>query len=97
MVKVHPQHQAHKAPQNDLIPVKYVELLPTFLGENLVQTRQPSPIPKKFLAHWRPDCFCAFRQGAQGHDVENSFSLEIEVQKLIDASVLPFKNLNPSM
>jgi len=97
MVKGHPQHQTHKAPQYDLIPMKYAELLPTFLRENLVQTRPPPPIPKKLTAHWRPDRFCAFHQGAQGHDVENCFSLKIEFQKLIDANVLPFKNLNPSV
>jgi len=36
MVKGHPQRQAHKAPQNDPIPMKYAELLPTLLRENLV-------------------------------------------------------------
>jgi len=51
----------------------------------------------KLPAHWRPDRFYAFHQGAQGHDVENYFSLKIEVQKLIDVDVLPFKNLNPSV
>jgi len=97
MVKGHPQHQAHKAPQNDLIPMKYAELLPTLLRENIVQTRPPLSIPKKLPTHWRLDRFCAFHQGAQCHDVENCFSLKIEVQKLIDADVMPFKNLNPSV
>ena len=93
----HPQHLAHKAPQYDLIPMKYVELLPTLLREDLVQTRPPPPIPKKLPTHWRPDRFCAFHQRAQGHDVENCFSLKIEVQKLIDVGALPFKKLNPSV
>jgi len=84
------QNQAHKALQFDPIPMKYAELLPTLLRENLVQTRPPPPIPKKLPTHWRPDLTCAFHQRAQGHDVENCFSLKIEVQKLIDASVLPF-------
>jgi len=97
MVKGHPQHQAHKAPQYDLIPMKYAELLPALLRENLVKTRPPPSIPKKLPAHWRPDHFCAFHHGAQGHDVENRFSLKIEVQKLIDVDVLPFKRLNPSV
>jgi len=38
IVKGHPQHQAHKAPENGLIPMKYAELLFTLLRENLVQT-----------------------------------------------------------
>jgi len=92
-----PLNQAHKALQFDPIPMKYVELLPTLLRENLVQTRLPAPIPKKLPAHWRPDLRCAFHQGAQGHDIEHCFSLKIEVQKLVNANVLPFKNLNPSM
>jgi len=92
-----PHNQAQKALQFDPIPIKYAELLPTSLKENLVQTKPPSPIPKKLSARWRPDLFCAFHQGAQGHDVKHCFSLKIEVQKLINANVLPFKNLNPSM
>ena len=85
-----PQNQAHKALQFDPIPMKYAELLPTLLRENLVQTRPPPPIPKKLPTNWKPDLTCAFHQGAQGHDVKNCFSLKIEVQKLIDARVLPF-------
>jgi len=92
-----PQNQAHKALQFDPIPMKYAELLPTLLRENLVQTRPPPPITKKLPARWRSDLCRAFHQGAQGHDVEQCFSLKIEVQKLIDADVLPFKNLNSSV
>jgi len=77
--------------------MKYAELLPTLLRGNLVQTKPPPPIPKKLPAHWRPDLCCTFYRGAQGHDVENCFPLKIEVQKLIDADVLPYKNLNTSV
>lgn len=92
-----PHHQAQKTPQYDLIPMKYAELLPSLLERNLVQTRPPPPIPKKLPARWRPDLYCTFHQGAQGHDVEHCFSLKIEVQKCIDDDVLPFKNLNMSV
>jgi len=92
-----PKNQAHKALQFNPITMKYAELLPTLLRENLVQTRPPPPIPKKLPAHWRPDFTCVFHQGAQGHDVENCFSLKIEIRKLIDVNALPFKNLNPSV
>jgi len=61
------------------------------------QNQPPSPIPNKLSARWKPDLRCAFHQGAQGHDIEHCFSLKIEVQKLIDADALPFKNLNSSM
>jgi len=97
MVKGQPRHLAQKAPQYNPILMKYVELLPTLLRENLVQTRPPPPIPKKLPARWRPDLFCAFHQGEQRHDEEHCFSLKIEVQKLIDVDVFLFKNLNPSV
>jgi len=81
-----PRQQAlQQALRFDPIPMKYAELLPTWLMENLVQTRPPPPIPKKLPTHWKPDLTWAFHQGAQGHDVENCSSLKIEVQKLIDA------------
>lgn len=91
------QQQAPRALQFDPIPMKYTELFPYLLKKNLIQTRAPPPVPKKLPAQWRPDLFCAFHQGAQGHDIEHCFSLKIEVQKLIDNDVLPFKNLNPSV
>jgi len=78
-------------PQYDPIPMKYAKLLHYLLERNLVQTRSPPPIPKKLPARWRPDLFCVFHQGAQGHDVEHCFSLKIEVQKLIEADLIPFK------
>jgi len=79
MVKGQPRHQAQKASQYDSIPMKYAELLPTLLRENLVQTRPPPPIPKKLSARWRPDLFCASHQGAHGHYEEHCFSLKMEV------------------
>ncbi|KEH16001.1 hypothetical protein MTR_0389s0020 [Medicago truncatula] len=77
----------------DPIPMKYAKLLPYFLERNLVQTRPPPPIQKKLPARWRPDLFCVFHQGAQGHDVERCFSLKIEVQKLIKDDLIPFEEL----
>jgi hypothetical protein len=97
LVQPQPQQQAPRALQFDLIPMKYAELLSYLLKKSFVQTKAPLPVPKKLPAWWRPDLFCVFHQGAQGHDVEPCFSLKIEVQKLIDDNVLPFKNLNPSV
>jgi len=86
-----PQQQAQKAPQYDPIPMKYAKLLHYLLERNLVQTRPPPPVPKKLPTRLRPDLFCVFHQGAQGHDVEHCFSLKIEVQKLIEANLIPFE------
>jgi len=90
-----PQNQAQKAPQYDQIPLKYEDLLPVLLREHCVQTRPPPRVPKKLPARWRPDLFCAFHQGAQGHDVEHYFSLKIEVQNFIDANILSFEVSTP--
>jgi len=86
-----PRQQAQKTPQCDPIPMQYEKLLPYLLERNLVQTRPPPPIPKKLPARWRPDLFCTFHQGAQGHDVEHCFSLKIKVQKLIKENLIPFE------
>jgi len=85
-----PRQQAPGALQFDLIPMKYAELFPYLLEKRFIQTRAPPPVPKKLPTQWRLGLFCAFHQGAQGHDVEDCFSLKIEVQKLIEAKVLPF-------
>ena len=86
------RQQASGQPQFDPIPMKYATLLHYLLERNLVQTRPPPPIPKKLPARWRPDLFCVFHQGAQGHDVEHCFSLKIEVQKLIEVDLIPFED-----
>ena len=77
------QNQAQGAPQFDLIPVKYAELLPTLLKENLIQTRPPLPVPKRLPMGYRVDLSCAFHQGAPGHDIEQCFAFRTVVQKLI--------------
>jgi hypothetical protein len=59
----------------DLIPMKYVELLPSLLKGNYVQTRPPPPMPKKLPAGFRADLSCVFHQGASGHDVERCYAL----------------------
>jgi len=90
-----PQNRVQRTPQYDLIPIKYAELLPILLEKNLVQTKAPPLFPERLSARYRPDLSCAFHQGAPGHDVEHCFSLKIKVQKLIEANILSFKDLNP--
>ncbi|RHN71941.1 putative transcription factor bZIP family [Medicago truncatula] len=85
-----PRQQAPRI-KFDPIPIKYAKLLPYLLERNLVQIRPPPPIPKILPARWRPDLFCVFHQGAQGHDVERCFSLKIAVQKLIEDDLIPFE------
>jgi len=82
------QNQARKASRFGPIPVKYAELFPTLLRENLIQTRLPPPMPKKLSTWYRADLSCAFHQGAPGHDIEQCFAFRNVVQELIQANTL---------
>jgi hypothetical protein len=75
----------------------YAELLPALIEKNLVQTRTPPPLPEKLPWWHRADHFCAFHQGAPGHDIEQCWALKYEVQKLIKANTLSFKDMNPNV
>jgi hypothetical protein len=75
----------------------YAELLPALLEKNLVQTRAPPPLPEKLPWWHRADHFCAFHQGAPDHDTEQCWALKYEVQKLIRANSLSFKDTNPNV
>jgi len=57
--------------QIDQIPVTYAELLPRLLRKNLVQTREPSSMPEKLPAWYRPEQTCTFHQGGPDHNIEN--------------------------
>lgn len=76
------QNQARRASQFDLIPVKYVDLLPILLKKRLVQTRPPPRVPNPLPSWYRPDLNCDFHQGAPGHDTKQCYALKEEVQKL---------------
>jgi len=71
---------------------KYAELLPVLFEKNLVQTRAPPRVPERLSVRYRSDLSCVFHQGAPGHDVDHCFYLKIEVQKLIEANILSFKD-----
>ena len=81
----------------DPIPMKYADLLPALLAKNLVQTKPPPPVPKRLPAWYRTDLTCAFHQGAPGHDVEHCYALKKEVQNLVRANLLSFRDSNPNV
>jgi hypothetical protein len=85
-----PRQQAPRT-QIDPIPMKYAELFPKLLEKNLVYTKAPPPVPAKLTSRYRPDLFCAFHQGAPGHDIEHCFALQKIVQKLIRKNLIPFE------
>jgi len=74
------------------ILMTYAELLPILIKENLVQTRAPPRVPNELPVWYQSDLSCVFHQGAPGHDIKPCFSLKIEVQKLIEANILSFKD-----
>ncbi|KAK2371753.1 hypothetical protein QL285_072966 [Trifolium repens] len=78
----------------DPIPMKYADLLPALLTKNLVQTKPPPPVPERLPAWYRTDLTCVFHQGALGHDVEHCYALKKEVQNLVHANLLTFKDSN---
>ena len=67
-----PRQQAQRT-QIDPIPMKYADLFPRLLERKLIYTKAPLPVPVKLTARYRPDLFCAFHQGASGHDIEHCF------------------------
>jgi len=81
--KIIPHNQVRKASQCDPIPWKYAELLPDLFRRHLVQTRPPPQKPKKLPSGYGPDLFCAFHQGAPGHDIEQCSAFQKVVQKLV--------------
>jgi len=85
-----PRQQAPRT-QIDPIPMSYADLFPRLLERNLVYTKAPLPVPAKLPSRYRPDLFCAFHQGAPGHDIEHYFALEKVVQKLIQKNLIPFE------
>jgi hypothetical protein len=90
------QNLSQRTPQFDPIPMSYAELFPVLIGKNLVQTRAPPKVPAKLPRWYRSDHFCAFHQGAPGHDIERCFALKAEVQRLIKDNILSFKDQNPN-
>ncbi|XP_050919668.1 uncharacterized protein LOC127137237 [Lathyrus oleraceus] len=73
------QNRIQKRPQCDPIPMSYDKMFPALLAKNHVQTRSPPPLPKD-LAYWyKAYQFCAYHQGAPGHNIENCFGLKSDV------------------
>jgi len=70
--------------------MKYANLLPILLKKNLAQTRPPPQVPDVLPIWYRPDLFCAFHQGAPGHDTEHCHPLKEEVQKLLENNAWSF-------
>jgi len=97
-----PYQQQRPRPQNaklqiDPIPMTYAEILPWLLSRDLVQTREPPPVPEKLPVWYRPDQTCAFHQGGRGHNIENCYGLKNAVQRLIDGKRIFFTDSAPNV
>ena len=42
----------------------------------------------------KPDQHCAFHQGAPGHDIENFFTLNAKVRRLMKSGILSYEDSN---
>src|ERR1043165_599382 len=91
------QNHAPRVSQFDPIPMTYTELYLALIERNLVQTRSPPPIPDKLPWWYKADMSCPFHQGAPGHDLEHCIALKAEVQRLVRANLLSFRNANPNV
>ena len=81
----------------DHIPIIYTDLYPTLIQKNLVQTRSPPAVPRRYPKGYKPEASCAFHQGAPGHDLEDCMGLKVEVQKLMRAGILTFEGTRPNV
>lgn len=81
----------------DPVPMTYAELYPILIQKNWVQTRSPLVVPKKLPYGYKQEALCAFHQNAPGHSLEDCFSLKNEVQKLMRAGILTFKDTGPNV
>jgi hypothetical protein len=89
---VRKQNRSQRKPHFDSISMPYADLLPALIWKNLVQTRAPPPVPAPLPRWFKSDHFCAFHQGAPGHDIEDCWALKYEVQRLTRTNVLCFKD-----
>src|ERR1043165_6663561 len=91
------QNRMPRVSQFDPIPMTYTELYPALIERNLIQTRSPPPVPEKLPWWYKTDASCLFHQGAPGHDLEHCIALKAEVQRLVRANLLSFRNTNPNV
>ena len=76
--------------------MSYTELFPALLAKGHVQTKTPPVIPNKPPFWFRADQFCAYHEGAPGHNIENCVSLKSDVQRQVKNMILSFKDTNPN-
>lgn len=84
------QNHAQRPVQFDSIPMNYAKLFLPLIHKNLGQIRTPLAVSKELPWRYKPDQYCAFHQGAHGHDIENCFALKAEVRRLMQSVILSF-------
>lgn len=90
-------NQVQIKPQFDPIPMTYTELFPYLVDKKHIQTRPPPPVLEKLLYWYKADQFCAYHQGAPGHNLEDCYGLKSNVQRLIKSGILSFRDVNPNV
>ena len=73
------------------------ELYLSLVLKNLIQPRNPSHIHEPLPWWFKTDLHCAFHQRAPGHDIDNSYPLKYEVQKLVKNGMVSFEDRAPNV
>ncbi|KAI5387227.1 hypothetical protein KIW84_073391 [Lathyrus oleraceus] len=81
----------------DPIPISYVELYPSSVLKNLIQPRNHPQIPEPLPWWLKPVLRCVFHHGAPGHDIENCYPLNYEVQNLVKSGMVSFEDRAPNV
>ena len=59
-----------------------------------MQTRSPPAIPTTFPCYYKAYQTFSFHQGTPGHNIENCYPLNTEVQKMVRSGLLSFKDIS---
>ena len=80
-----------------LIPMSYVNLLPSLLSSQMIVVSPRKIYQPPFPRWYNPNAICAYHGGVPGHSVEQCIALKHKVQSLIDAGWLTFQENSPNV
>ncbi|XP_050889058.1 uncharacterized protein LOC127094243 [Lathyrus oleraceus] len=75
----------------------YTELFPSLVDKKHIQTRHHPPVSEKLPYWYKAGQFCAYHQGAPGHNLEDCYGLKSDIQRLIKSGILYIRDVNPNL
>lgn len=73
--------------------MKYTDLLPFLLAQNLIEKRVAPPVPDKLPKWYKPNERCIIHSNAPGHVIENCFVFKGKVQELVRLGMIKFGDM----